>query len=268
MQPRLEPAHAARLERNLSQVRERIASCARAAGRAPDAVELVAVTKTVGLATCAALLELGAREFGENRAEALERKHAAFASAPAAPRWHYIGHLQRNKARRVLQAADVVHSIDSPRLLEALERICAEEGLRRRGYVQVKLWPEESKGGLDPAELERFLDAAARCRWLALEGLMTMAPILEDEDAGRRAAAEVFARCADLAGAHSARFPGGCRLSMGMSGDYDLAIAAGAHVVRVGSALFEGLPADTRGAQDALAEGADGRMASGSEDAG
>ena len=277
MQPRLEPAVLACLERNLRQVRERIALCARAAGREPDAVELVAVTKTVGVATCRALVELGVRALGENRAETLADKQAALADCAPAPSWHYIGHLQRNKARRVLQSAAVVHSLDSLRLLEAVERICAEERLPRRGYLQVKLWPEDSKGGADPAELEQLLDAAARCSWLSLEGFMAMAPHMEDEHAARRAASEVFERCAELGRLHSARFPGGCRLSMGMSGDYDLAIAAGAHVVRVGSALYEGLPHSANpatglpsaglGAHEAREGGVDGRLASGSEDA-
>jgi pyridoxal phosphate enzyme (YggS family) len=281
MEPRLDPGHSALLERNLRRVQAQIDDCARAAGREPAEVELVAVTKTVGVATCARLLELGVRDLGENRVEPLARKHDALARATIPPRWHYIGHLQRNKARRVLQAASVVHSLDSLRLLEAVERICAEEGLQRSGYLQLKLWPEDSKGGADPSELEQLLDAAARCRWLAIEGFMAMAPLLEDEHAARSAAAEVFARCADLARVHSSRFPRGCRLSMGMSGDYDLAIAAGAHVVRVGSALYEGLP-ETRpsheGPSDAAPSdparderhapegGADGRTTSRSED--
>ena len=267
MQLRPEPEHRSRLERNVLQVRARIDRCARSCGRDPRDVQLLAVTKTVGVETCRALLELGVRELGENRAESLVAKHEALAACEPAPGWHYIGQLQRNKARRVLQAAAVVHSIDSLRLLESVERICAEERLPRRGYLQLKLWPEEAKGGADPSELEALLDAATRCRWFSIEGFMAMAPLVEDESASRRAAAEVFARCADLARVHSARFRGGCRLSMGMSGDYDLAIAAGAHVVRVGSALYEGLPARGLDAQDAREGGAEGRMASGSEDA-
>lgn len=241
MSSALDPTRRARLAANLRDVQARIAACARSAGREPGDVGLVAVTKTVEVEVCAALLELGVRDLGENRADVLEAKHAAFAGAPLRPRWHWIGHLQRNKARRVLLCAEVLHSLDSLRLFEACERIAAEEGLQREVYLQLKLWPEEAKGGLDPAELPELLAAAREARHLRTAGLMAMAPLVDDESEARRAADLVFARCAELARAHAALFPAGCRLSMGMSGDYDLAIARGAHWVRVGSALYAGL---------------------------
>lgn len=227
------------LQRNLVQIQQRIAQCATAAGRDPHGVQLVAVTKTVPAAVCAELLALGQRDLGENRVDVLESKHALLAHLQ--PRWHWIGHLQRNKARRVLMCAEVVHSIDSLRLLEACERICREEGWQRTAFIQLKLWPEETKGGLDPSELQELLAAAREGSHVRVVGLMTMGPLLEDEPSARRAADEVFARCAALGRAQEALFSGGCQLSMGMSGDYDLAIARGAHWVRVGSALYEGL---------------------------
>jgi pyridoxal phosphate enzyme (YggS family) len=227
------------LQTNLTRIQQRIAQCATAAGRTSQSVQLVAVTKTVSAAVCAELLALGQRDLGENRADVLESKHALLAHLH--PRWHWIGHLQRNKARRVLMCAEVLHSIDSLRLLEACERICADEGLQRTAFVQLKLWPEETKGGLDPSELQELLVAAREATRVRVIGLMAMGPLLEDAEAARRAADEVFARCAALGAAQEALFSGGCQLSMGMSGDYDLAIARGAHWVRVGSALYEGL---------------------------
>ncbi|MEY4774851.1 MAG: hypothetical protein RIT40_1886 [Planctomycetota bacterium] len=227
------------LQTNLERIQQRIAHYAAAAGRSPQSVRLVAVTKTVSAAVCEQLLALGQRDLGENRADVLESKHAQLAHLH--PRWHWIGHLQRNKARRVLLCAEVLHSIDSVRLLEACERICREEGLKRTAFIQLKLWPEETKGGLDPGELRELLVAAREATQMQVVGLMAMGPLLEDAQAARHAAEEVFARCAALAAQQEALFSGGCQLSMGMSGDYDLAIARGAHWVRVGSALYEGL---------------------------
>lgn len=241
MEHALDPRRRARLAANLAAVQGRIAECARSAGRDPAEVRLVAVTKTVDSAVCAALLELGVADQGENRADVLAAKHAAFLPLARRPRWHWIGHLQRNKARRVVQCAEVLHSIDSLRLFEACERIAGEEGLVREVYLQLKLWPEETKGGLDPAELPEVLAAARAARHLRTAGLMAMAPLIDDDTAARRAADEVFARCAELGRVHAGLFQDGCRLSMGMSGDYDLAIARGAHWVRVGSALYAGL---------------------------
>jgi pyridoxal phosphate enzyme (YggS family) len=200
-------------------------------------VALVAVTKSVPPARAAELLALGQRDLGENRADELERKAAWFAERGLQARWHFLGHLQRNKVRRVATIADVLHSLDSLELARLLDAAAAEHGRTIEVYVQLKLWPEESKTGLEAAELPRLLDELARLPRLRFAGLMAMGPLLPDREARAQAAREVFralAREARAIGPH-------CRTSMGMSEDFELAIAEGADLVRVGSALFEEL---------------------------
>lgn len=235
------------LEENLRAVLQRIAASARAAGRSPSAVELLPVTKAVSPELAAELVELGRHELAESRADALEAKAAALAGGPPV-RWHFVGHLQRNKARRVARVADVIHSVDSPALVRALARITAEEGRRLEIYLQVDYTDEETKHGMDEPTLREALADAVACERLDVLGLMAMGPLVERPGHGT---AEVFARAADLArrleAEDAVRFLGGrCRLSMGMSGDLEAAVAAGSTCVRVGSDLFRGAGADRR----------------------
>lgn len=235
------PRPSATLAANLDGVRARIADAARRAGRDPGAVRLVAVTKSVPAAVAAELARLGALDLGENRADALEEKAAAL--APLAPRWHFVGHLQRNKARAVVRHAALVHSVDSLRLLETLDRLADEAGRDLEVLAQVKLADEATKSGLDPRELAAFLAAGRGMRRARVVGLMAMAPL--DDDPSRRAdrAREVFRHAAELAHEHAAAFARAPELSIGMSDDFEDAIAAGATLVRVGTRLFEGLDA-------------------------
>jgi PLP dependent protein len=234
------------LQRNLESVRRTIAASARRAGRDPADVELVAVTKTVPSSVAAELVKAGQRDLGENRADVLEAKVRWFADhGPwvAGPRWHFVGHIQRNKARAVVEHADVIHSVDSLRLLETLDRIADDVGRSVDVYLQVKLYPEENKSGLDPTELASALATARRSRRLNPVGLMTMAPLIEgDEPRAVAAAHDVFTRLASWARERavpaSAGVPRGDRTSMGMSEDYEIAIESGSTCVRVGSALF------------------------------
>jgi pyridoxal phosphate enzyme (YggS family) len=231
-----------RLKENRSRVLERIATAARAAGREPSEVELVAVTKSVPAPIATELFDLGCHDLAENRASALEQKHAAFLAGGRIARWHFVGHLQRNKARRVLRIAHAIHSVDSAELWETLARQAAEERRFPGLFLQVKLADEEAKGGLAPEELPALIERA-RGGPLPLLGLMAMAPLTAEPLGALRAARAVFERATALARtlAASAFADGKVRLSMGMSGDYEEAVRAGAHVVRVGSALFEGL---------------------------
>ena len=244
------PSHAALLarclENNLRSVERRIAEAARAAGRPADDVALVAVTKAVQPDVARALVALGPRDLGENRVDELERKAAALGAATREVRWHFVGHLQTNKARRVARIADVVHSVDSVRLARFLGRVAAEEGRRLAVYLQVALTGEATKHGLDEAVLDEAVDAVAGAPALELAGLMAMGP----RGAAPEATSEVFARAAalarDLEARHGADRPPGARfaggrvgLSMGMSGDLEAAIAAGSTCVRIGSDLFE-----------------------------
>lgn len=234
-----------RLEHNRARVVERIAAAARAAGRDPGDVELVAVTKSVGPARAMELHDLGCQDLAENRASALEEKHAAFLAAGRIARWHFVGHLQRNKARRVLRVAHALHSVDSVALWETLARQAEEERRYPGIFLQVKLADEAEKGGLAPEELPALVERA-RSGPLPLLGLMTMAPLAPDPAAAQRTARAVFERASALARSlpSQAFVEARVRLSMGMTQDFEEAVRAGAHLVRVGSALFEGCEAE------------------------
>jgi len=230
-----------RLNENRTRLLARLASAALAAGRDPADVELVAVTKSVPAETAMALFDLGCQDLGENRADALVETHATFLATGRIARWHFIGHLQRNKVRRVLRVAHAIHSVDSLALYETLAR-CAREERRFPGlYLQLKLAAESAKGGL-AVELLPELLARAVGGPLPLLGLMTMAPLHAEPERARREARAVFERLAALATtlAPSAFVGGRVRLSMGMSQDFEEAVRAGATTVRIGSQLFEG----------------------------
>jgi pyridoxal phosphate enzyme (YggS family) len=238
------------LQNNLRTVRDRIERAARRAGRDPAAVRLVAVTKSVPTAVALELAALGERELGENRVDGLERKAAGFAAGGQEAHWHFIGHLQGNKARRVVRLAQAIHSVDSLALIERLERLAGEEGRRPRVFLEVKLSAEDAKQGFEPDALPEAARRAADATHLRFSGLMTMAPLGDPADGAKlERARAVFDRLVRLGGALEAelghRIEGGeLRYSMGMSDDFEQAVEAGSHYVRVGSALFEGLRAE------------------------
>lgn len=235
------------LQRNLRRIQERIAACAAAAG--VTAPTLVAVTKTVNTAATSVLVDAGVTELGENRAAPFSEKADALQDHLASPgeggpRWHFIGHLQRNKARRVLERAHVVHSVDSSRLAEAIARIAAELQRTIDVFVEVNLTGEEQKHGHAPDEIEPTLDVLSSSAWIRVLGLMAMGPLVETEAATTEsvfASAQTLARTLERERGHSTFHEGRCQLSMGMSGDLEAAIRNGSTHVRVGSALFEGL---------------------------
>jgi pyridoxal phosphate enzyme (YggS family) len=236
------------LSTNLAHVRDRIEAAALAAHRPPRAVELVAVTKSVPLEQAEDLFRAGQVDLGESRAGDLTTKSRAFQQHGLAARWHFIGHLQRNKVGPVVEVADVIHSIDSLRLLETVARIADDVGRLPKLFLQVKLHPEETKSGLSPDALPEALAAARALRSVHLEGLMTIAPLVEGDEARRvELARTVFTALRTLRD-RSLLVGETLRLSMGMSADFELAIAAGSDCVRVGSALFEGMPAKGPGA--------------------
>jgi len=217
----------------LARVKERIEQARARAGRA-DAVTLVAVTKTHPPETVRAALEAGITDAGENRVQELETKVATLGRG--AVRWHLIGHLQRNKVRQALPLFDLVHSLDSERLAQALSAEAVKMGVTVRALVEINSVGEESKGGF---AAEAAVDAVARLAelpGLALVGMMTMAPFTEDLDVIRRAFANTRRACEDAA----RQVPGftGEHLSMGMSNDFETAVEEGATLVRVGSSIF------------------------------
>jgi pyridoxal phosphate enzyme (YggS family) len=223
---------------NLSVVRQRIGDAARASGRAPEAVRLVAVTKYVDARLTRALLEAGCRDFGESRPQDLWRK--AEELNDLTPAWHFIGHLQRNKIARTLPLVSWLHSADSLRLIEALDSPGGQTGVPLRILLEVNISGDATKHGFAPDEVEPLGEQLAQFKNLDLRGLMGMASREGDLSAARREFAALRALRDRLRTAWGGRFTLD-ELSMGMSGDYEVAIEEGATMVRVGSALVEGL---------------------------
>jgi len=230
------------LSANLEQVHERIAVACRAAGRDPDSVALVAVTKTHPASDVRILYQLGQREFGENRDQDAAAKALDLAADPSASdlRWHFIGQLQGNKVRSVAGYADVVESVDRLKLVGPLDQAAQRAGRKIECLIQVNLDPDiagrdeteaAGRGGAAPAAIGPLADAIADCANLSLGGLMAVAPLGADP---KPAFERLAAAAAKLRGIH----PRAVSLSAGMSGDLEAAVAAGATHVRIGSALL------------------------------
>lgn len=227
-----------RLAENLSRVRGRMAEAALRSGRTADAVTLVAVTKYVDAETARALVAAGCRDLGESRPQ--ELWHKAEALAEAAVRWHLVGHLQRNKVARTLPLAVLLHSGDSVRLLESIDVEASRLGRTVPLLLEVNVSGDAAKHGFRPDEVERLAEQLVRLTHVEVRGLMAMAGREGDLAAARRDFAAL--RC--LRDRLQTVWPERLRLaelSMGMSGDFEAAIEEGATIVRVGSALFEGL---------------------------
>lgn len=226
---------------NLARVRDQIAEACRRAGRDPAAVTLVGVTKYVDAAVARLVHAAGCHDLAESRPQALWGKAEALADLEPPPRWHLIGHLQRNKIRRTLAANPLIHSLDSRRLFEALVAESAAAGVVCQALVEVNLAGDPDRTGATEAEAEAIMAAAATRPEIRIRGLMGMASV-PDGDPG--AARREFARLRDLRDRFAATLPGGDslrELSMGMSGDFVEAILEGATMIRIGAALFAGL---------------------------
>jgi hypothetical protein len=234
------------LEENLERLEEAIAAACRQAGRRRGEVELMAVSKTYPAATVAEAAALGLRLFGENRVQEFAAKAAALdglrrdsATSGAGPiRVHLIGHLQSNKAARAAELFDGVDAVDSLRLAERLNEAAGKYAKRLPVLIEVKLSPEETKAGLEPesAEAGELLERLPGLEHLEMRGLMTIAPWGVAEDVTRACFRSLRQWRDRWAAAHSGL--GFDVLSMGMSGDFALAIAEGATRIRVGTALF------------------------------
>jgi pyridoxal phosphate enzyme (YggS family) len=220
----------------VAAVRERIARAADRARRSPEDVRLVAVSKTQPVEAVREAFAAGVRDFGENRVQEAEPKIAASADLVAAgARWHLVGHLQSNKARRSAGLFELVQSIDSLDIAERLARVGEETGRTVRGLVEVDLAGEASKFGLPEAELLAALESLRGRAGLRLEGLMVLPPPLDDLEAVR----PYFRRLRELRDrALGERLLAAGELSMGMSHDFEAAIEEGATLVRVGTAIF------------------------------
>ena len=219
----------------LTEVRARIERAARSAGRDPSSVTLVAVSKTFPLAAVRQAYEAGQRDFGENRVQEALQKIAAASDLEI--RWHLLGHLQTNKARKAAPAFAMIQSVDSVELLEKLDDAAAESGHSPQLLIQVDLAGEATKFGLPPADVPRLFDAALACRAARVVGLMTLPPLPEISEDAR----PWFRQLRDLRdGWLASGVPAAMlrHLSMGMSGDFEVAVAEGATLVRVGTAIF------------------------------
>lgn len=234
-----------RIEKNLHVIRDRLAEACVQSGRDADAVRIIAVTKSVEFDTIKHLLDLGLTELGENRAQQLAERAAQLDAylgrrrtpLPAPVRWHMIGHLQRNKVKTVLPLVTAIHSVDSLRLAEEISERAAARGLSADIFLQVNCSNEEQKFGCAMGAAAPLADMIASLPHVRLTGLMTMGP----RDGNPAGTENAFARLRELfeelqkevAVAQNLR-----ELSMGMSGDYEIAARQGATLVRIGSALF------------------------------
>lgn len=226
--------HTTRLAEALPRVRNEIREAARRAGRDPDGVRLVAITKGHPLAVVEAALAAGVTDLGENRIEALERR---LENVPAGScRWHMVGHVQSRKAPRLRGRVHLLHSLDSSKLAERLERTAEPGDAPLSVLVQVNTSGERSKGGFEPEEAVERIGRILELGSLRVEGLMTMAPHVDDDTVLR----DAFRRLRELQDRLVRELPGyrGEELSMGMTNDYRVAVEEGSTIVRLGTALF------------------------------
>ena len=214
------------ISQNLLDVERRVSQAAQRAGRSPGEVTVVAVTKGLTAQTIEAAIEAGIRHIGENRVQEAREKKACLSKMQIYPTWHMVGHLQTNKVKTAVEIFDIIHSIDSLRLAEALSS-------RTRNTIpvllQVNISREEPKSGFSEAELPKAMEKITLLPRLEVKGLMTIAPLVRDPEEVR----PIFRRLRELG--DSLRLK---HLSMGMSDDFEVAVEEGATMVRIGRAIF------------------------------
>ena len=224
------------LAERLARVRAQLAAAAGKAGRPAEDVRLIAISKTHPAAVVKHLIELGAADVGENRVQEAEEKITEVGRDKV--RWHLVGHLQANKARRAVNLFDVIHSLDSIDLARRLDRLCGEKGREKLPVlIQVDLGHEETKSGVEETGLSQLTEEIGELSRLELIGLMTLPPFFEDPEQSR----PFFRRLRELRdklAANGAFGDGKGELSMGMTHDFGVAIEEGATMVRIGTAIF------------------------------
>ena len=224
------------LAARFADVKSRISSTIQRSGRDPREVTLIAISKTHPPDLVRSLVDLGATDLGENRVQEAEEKIPQVGRSVA--RWHLVGHLQANKARRAVNLFDVIHSLDSTDLAQRLDRLCTEEGRQSLPLlIQVDLGHEETKTGIDEGEVPQLVEIVRGLERLQLIGLMTLPPFFDDPEQAR----PYFRRLRELRDelAREGLFgEGNGELSMGMTNDFEVAIEEGATMVRVGTAIF------------------------------
>jgi len=224
------------LAARLAAIRARLTAAAKNCGRPPEEITLIAISKTHPASVIKRVIEFGAADIGENRVQEAEGKINEVGRDAA--RWHLVGHLQANKARRAVNLFDLIHSLDSLDLAQRLERLCVEEGIEKLAVlIQVDLGHEETKSGIDESELTHLVEGLGPLSRLELTGLMTLPPFFDDPEQSR----PYFRRLRQLRDELAARgafASGKGELSMGMTNDFEVAIEEGATMVRVGTAIF------------------------------
>ena len=221
---------------NIKNVYRKISSAAIRSGRSPFDVQLVAVTKTIGMERIRKAIDLGLRVFGENRVQEAKEKIEGLREQVqnATVEWHLIGHLQKNKAKVAVGLFNLIHSLDSIDLAREINRHAEKEGKMQRVLVQVKLSEEEAKHGIAPEDFISLIGSVQEMHNLKLEGLMTIPPFFDDPGAARPYF-RMLRELRDKAEDQGVRLP---QLSMGMSGDFEVAILEGATMVRIGTSIF------------------------------
>lgn len=219
---------------NYLAVEEKVKEACRRAGRSRDEVTLIAVSKTKPMSMIEGLLPLGVVDFGENKVQELTAKEEAL---PSHIRWHMIGHLQRNKVKYIVDKAFLIHSVDSLRLAEAVSQEAGKKGVTANILIEVNVAGEDSKFGVRPEETAALAEAISKLPNISVKGLMTIAPFVENAEENR----EVFRNLRKLSvDIEEKKFNNVTMavLSMGMTGDYEVAIEEGATMVRVGTGIF------------------------------
>jgi pyridoxal phosphate enzyme (YggS family) len=223
------------LKKNIERINRRIADAATSCGRSPESVRLVAVSKTVDAQRVAMAIDAGATIFGENYIQEARNKFNALVDRPV--EWHFIGHLQSNKAKYAVRMFDLIHSVDSLKLAAALDKAAQKNGKRQDILIQVNISGEESKSGATEDDAVDLIEAAGRLEHIRIRGLMTIPPYYDQPELAR----PFFRRLANLRQRILDRHLSGVimkELSMGMTGDFEVAIEEGATLVRIGTAIF------------------------------
>src|SRR5437867_1410945 len=220
------------IQKHLERVRAQIAEAAKKSGRQPADVELVAITKTHDAERVREAHEAGQQVFGESR---VQEARAKIPELPSNLRWHFVGHLQKNKIRHALPLFELVHSVDSLALAEDIDRIAEEEGMHPRVLLEVNVAGEGSKFGFSPEKLRDQMEGLLALPRLSILGLMTIPPLAEEAEASRK----YFVQLRELRDRLQTEFRVNiAKLSMGMTQDFPVAIEEGATLVRVGTAIF------------------------------
>ncbi len=222
------------LKENLTYVENEIQEACRRTGRRRDEVTLIAVSKTKPVSVLKEAYDLGVRVFGENKVQELTDKYEKL---PKDIHWHMIGHLQRNKVKYIIDKVDLIHSVDSVRLAETIEKEAARQNLTVNILIEVNVAGEESKFGVSPEELPEFIDKVAEFSHIRVLGLMTIAPFVEDSEENRRIFEDLRKLSVDIAEKNVDNITMRV-LSMGMTNDYSVAIEEGATMIRVGTGIF------------------------------